>query len=48
MSKSVKITLVFVLIFLVGVLSFVAYINYTLNNPVISLNGRGDEIPDLQ
>lgn len=39
MSKSNKVTLVFVLIFVVGVLSFVAYINYTLNNPVLSLTG---------
>lgn len=48
MSKSVKITLVFVLIFLVGVLSFVAYINYKLNHPVISLTGDTDEDFDLQ
>jgi len=33
MSKSSKITLIFLLIFLIGVLSFVAYINHSLNNP---------------
>lgn len=36
MSKSTKISLVFVLIFLVGVLIFVASINQTLNSPVSS------------
>ncbi|GAB2762452.1 hypothetical protein [Salinimicrobium soli] len=36
MSKPNKITLIFILIFVVGVLSFVAYINYSLNNPTFS------------
>lgn len=36
MSKSTKITLIFVLIFVIGVLAFVAHINHTLNNPGIS------------
>ena len=40
MSKSTKITLVFVLIFLVGVLSFVAYINHTLNHHFYSLSNE--------
>lgn len=48
MSKSFKITLVFVLIFLIGVLSFVAYINHTLNKPVISLSGIYQDLPDNQ
>lgn len=34
MSKSTKISLIFVLIFVVGVLIFVASINQTLNTPV--------------
>lgn len=33
MSKSCKITLLFILIFLIGVLSFVTYINHSLDNP---------------
>jgi preprotein translocase subunit SecE len=33
MSKSTKITLIFILIFVIGVLSFVASINYSLNHP---------------
>lgn len=42
MSKSNKVTLVFILIFVVGVLSFVAYINHSLNNPVLSLSNDPD------
>lgn len=38
MSKSNKVTLVFILIFVVGVLTFVAYINHSLNNPVLSFS----------
>ncbi|WP_262504831.1 hypothetical protein [Salinimicrobium xinjiangense] len=33
MSKSTKITLIFILIFVVGVLSFVASINHSLDYP---------------
>ncbi|MFD2517353.1 hypothetical protein [Salinimicrobium flavum] len=36
MRKSTKITLIFVLIFVIGILSFVTYINYSLNNPSYS------------
>ena len=43
MSKSSKITLIFVLIFVIGVLSFVAYINHSLNNPSFS---SSDDFPE--
>ncbi len=43
MSKSSKITFIFVLIFVVGVLSFVAYINHSLNNPNYS---SSDDLQD--
>ncbi|UZH56653.1 hypothetical protein JRG66_07315 [Salinimicrobium tongyeongense] len=34
MSKATKITVIFILIFVIGVLTFVASINRTLNAPV--------------
>ena len=37
MSKSTKITLIFILIFVVGVLTFVASINHSLNNAASNL-----------
>ncbi len=48
MSKSTKITLIFVLIFVIGVLAFVTFINHTLNNPSYSLEDNTQEDPYLK
>lgn len=47
MSKSTKITLIFILIFVIGVLAFVAHINHTLNNPGFSTYKDTEEDPYL-